>query len=129
MALTAGFRQPGSRTTTQLVSEEAYKDFIFVSELGSFNTPSLGVGERVDVAGGRQIVAKKILRGPKKSISPCKDGGADHCNYLTPVLNIGESSLLVGRGNPTTDLRMLFGGQTILNFDLQGQPVIPINVT
>ena len=129
LALTAGFRQPGSRTTTQLVSEEAYKDFIFVSELGSFNTPSLGVGERVDVAGGRQIVAKKILRGPKKSISPCKDGGADHCNYLTPVLNIGESSLLVGRGNPTTDLRMLFGGQTILNFDLQGQPVIPINVT
>lgn len=117
LALTAGFRQPGSRTTTQLVSEEAYKDFLIYSS-------------KIMQGGTAQaLFSKKILRGPRKSISPCKDGGADHCNYLTPVLNIGESSLLVGSGNPTTDLKMLFGGQTILNFDLQGQPVIPINVT
>lgn len=29
--------------------------------------------------------------------SPCSDGGADHCNYLTPTINIGASSYLEGQ--------------------------------
>jgi hypothetical protein len=29
-------------------------------------------------------------------ISPCKDGGSDHCNYLTPTLHMDTSSTLIG---------------------------------
>jgi hypothetical protein len=37
------------------------------------------------------------LKGTGKNIngfSPCSDGGADHCNYLTPTINLGASSYL-----------------------------------
>jgi hypothetical protein len=30
-------------------------------------------------------------------ISPCKDGGSDHCNYITPTLHLGTSSFLEGQ--------------------------------
>jgi hypothetical protein len=30
--------------------------------------------------------------------SPCFDGGADHCNYITPTINIGASTYYEGRG-------------------------------
>jgi len=33
-------------------------------------------------------LAKQELNG----FSPCFDGGADHCNYITPTLNYGSSS-------------------------------------
>jgi hypothetical protein len=30
-------------------------------------------------------------------ISPCKDGGSDHCNYNTPCVFLGTSSFLEGQ--------------------------------
>ena len=35
-------------------------------------------------------VASQELNG----FSPCFDGGGDHCNYITPVLNLGTSMYL-----------------------------------
>lgn len=30
-------------------------------------------------------------------INPCKDGGSDHCNYITPTVHLGTSSFLQGQ--------------------------------
>lgn len=38
-------------------------------------------------------------------ISPCKDGGSDHCNYITPTVHLGTSSFL--RGKTTAFLSMV----------------------
>jgi len=35
-----------------------------------------------------------ILTHELNGLSPCFDGGADHCNYITPTLNIGSSMYL-----------------------------------
>jgi hypothetical protein len=47
---------------------------------GAFGTPHLQY-----VASG--ALATHELNG----FSPCFDGGADHCNYITPTLNLGTS--------------------------------------
>jgi hypothetical protein len=39
-------------------------------------------------------------------ISPCQDGGSDHCNYLTPTLHLGVSSYLYGQTNFFNQLRI-----------------------
>jgi hypothetical protein len=33
------------------------------------------------------------------TISPCKAGGAEHCNFITPTIHIGEESFLIGQNN------------------------------
>jgi len=30
-------------------------------------------------------------------ISPCRDGGSDHCNYITPTLHLDNTSILIGK--------------------------------
>lgn len=30
-------------------------------------------------------------------VSPCQDGGADHCNYMTPLVSLGKDNYLLGR--------------------------------
>jgi len=35
-------------------------------------------------------------------ISPCQDGGSDHCNYITPTLHLGVSSYIRGNGSVFT---------------------------
>lgn len=32
--------------------------------------------------------------------SPCRDGGADHCNYMTPTINLGSSSFISTESSP-----------------------------
>lgn len=42
----------------------------------------------------------RMLRANGKTvvgISPCKDGGSDHCNYTTPTIHLGTSSFLQGQ--------------------------------
>lgn len=42
----------------------------------------------------------KMLKSKQKivvGISPCKDGGSDHCNYNTPTIHLGTSSFLEGK--------------------------------
>jgi hypothetical protein len=29
-------------------------------------------------------------------ISPCQDGGSDHCNYLTATIHLGKANQLIG---------------------------------
>lgn len=49
-----------------------------------------------------------ILEEPTNigGISPCQDGGSDHCNYLTPTLHLGVSSYLYGQTNFFNQLRI-----------------------
>ncbi len=39
----------------------------------------------------------RILGNTIVGISPCKDGGSDHCNYITPTVHLGTSSFLQGQ--------------------------------
>jgi hypothetical protein len=39
-------------------------------------------------------------------ISPCQDGGSDHCNYMTPTLHLGVSSYLYGQTNFFNQLKI-----------------------
>ncbi len=39
-------------------------------------------------------------------ITPCQDGGADHCNYITPTIHLNaNSSYLIGLANIFTEIR------------------------
>jgi len=36
----------------------------------------------------------KITNAPKiAGIQPCKDGGSDHCNYITPTIHLGANNM------------------------------------
>ncbi|MSR88012.1 MAG: hypothetical protein EXS69_02555 [Candidatus Zambryskibacteria bacterium] len=156
LSLTGGFIETNAITTTTLVSEEQYKDLVLSSSTAStrgspfINPNSMGaqfvyggllaaapllagviaisLRPRRDVLSPRVI--RSIMRGPRKSVSPCKDGGADHCNYLTPVINIGEACALVGEAGPDANLKSMFGGiPWILSFNIDNEYVAPKNVT
>lgn len=48
---------------------------------GAFGTPHIQY-----VASGQSLATHEL-----NGFSPCFDGGADHCNYITPTLNFGSS--------------------------------------
>lgn len=53
---------------------------------GAFGTPHLQYLTGAMVSGGFSLSATQL-----NGMSPCFDGGADHCNYITPTLNYGSS--------------------------------------
>ena len=142
LSLTANFIDGTEIKTTQLVNEANYEDLPISKIKGTIGIPGV-MNKLVTSDGGKTGVQYvnlrpgdknagayrvRALRGPMKTISPCKDGGADHCNYLTPVINIGESCGLEGSTNATASLRDMFGGLTILDYDAQGNAITPKNV-
>jgi len=53
---------------------------------GAFGTPHLDHLIPAMVSGGYSLSTQQL-----NGFSPCFDGGADHCNYITPTLNYGSS--------------------------------------
>jgi len=53
---------------------------------GAFGTPHLQYLTGALFAGGYSLSGVEL-----NGFSPCFDGGADHCNYITPTLNYGSS--------------------------------------
>jgi len=53
---------------------------------GAWGTPHLNYLESALVSAGHSFTSQEL-----NGFSPCFDGGADHCNYITPTLNIGTS--------------------------------------
>lgn len=61
----------------------------------------------------------KYLKSIGKNLngfSPCFDGGADHCNYMTPTINIGASSYL--ETTAPTFLTSVNQANSLINFSL-----------
>lgn len=57
------------------------------------NTPHARVWRRLKKIGEEMIETAERVVG----ISPCQDGGSDHCNYITPTLHMDSSSQLIGQ--------------------------------
>jgi hypothetical protein len=38
-------------------------------------------------------------------VTPCADGGSDHCNYMTPTVHLGQTSFLLGDSNTFDSLK------------------------
>ena len=43
---------------------------------------------------GLNLAGYSIASQELNGFSPCFDGGSDHCNYMTPTLNLGTSTYL-----------------------------------
>lgn len=52
-------------------------------------------------------------------ISPCRDGGADHCNYITPTLHMDNSSSLIGLTTQYIN-SLEFAANTYAAFEMRG---------
>ena len=63
--------------------KETLQDASGIYFRGAFGTPHLTY-----LTSGQTSLFKHELNG----FSPCFDGGADHCNYITPTLNFGSSA-------------------------------------
>ena len=58
------------------------------------NTPHARITRGLKSVGG-EVQSPEFVAG----VTPCQDGGADHCNYITPTIHLGGSSYLLGDGN------------------------------
>jgi hypothetical protein len=66
------------------------KDTYFRSPV---NTPHALIMRGETLINKKENLNKEQIAG----IAPCKDGGADHCNYMTPTIHLGtSSSTLIG---------------------------------
>ena len=59
------------------------------------NTPHARIWRRLQEINGASMTNSEGIVG----VSPCRDGGSDHCNYITPTLHLDTSSNLVGKTN------------------------------
>jgi hypothetical protein len=59
-----------------------------------------------EVVDGEEVgITEKLESRQIGGISPCQDGGSDHCNYITPTLHLGISSYLIGQSNAFAELK------------------------
>jgi hypothetical protein len=73
---------------------------------------------------GRRMVENAMLEGEDTmdvaGITPCQDGGSDHCNYITPTIHLGVSSYLVGDSTVFADLKNYFANVYHADTNIRG---------
>jgi hypothetical protein len=55
--------------------------------------------------GLRTIDSDIVTGGFIAGISPCQDGGSEHCNFITPTIHLGVSSYLIGQGTAYSQVK------------------------
>ncbi len=58
------------------------------------DTPHARITQGMKTIAGSSVFSGQFIGG----ITPCQDGGSDHCNYITPTIHLGVSSYLEGQG-------------------------------
>lgn len=88
------------RNDTPVVSDENAENSETVAFRSPINTPHAR----------RNLALGNFIGG----IVPCQDGGADHCNYITPTVHLGAANYLIGNTNIFNDMRAfaasIYGG-------------------
>jgi hypothetical protein len=64
------------------------------------NTPHARITQGLKTIALETITGKFI-----GGISPCQDGGSEHCNFITPTIHLGISSYLVGEGTAFSQMK------------------------
>ena len=83
----AGYRLvANSPIVSGVIQKKTLIDVSGVYFRGAFGTPHLQYIAGATVSGGHSLSSTQL-----NGFSPCFDGGADHCNYITPTLNYGSS--------------------------------------
>lgn len=54
-------------------------------------------------------------------VTPCQDGGSDHCNYITPTIHLGISSFLLGQGNAFSELKNYYANLYRADNNIRGE--------
>lgn len=79
------------------------------------NTPHARVWRGLMKLGGTSLIKREIIAG----VSPCKDGGSDHCNYLTPTIHLDTSSVMLGQSS-AFNASMGFASNIYQIYDIRG---------